>query len=111
MDPGISSLRAGVGRLLHRLHVEGGVPAHEIVVLTPRTAAESGLRGPIGSFRLVEEVEHGRDVLVSSIHGFKGLDAKVAVLAGVGRVDADFRELMYVGCSRTRSHLVLMGQR
>jgi superfamily I DNA/RNA helicase len=111
VEPGISSLRTVVGKALHRLHVEEGVPTHEIVVLTPRSADESGLRGTIGSFRLVEDLEQPRDVRLSSIHGFKGLDAKVVVLAGLRLVDADFRELMYVGCSRARSHLVLLEQR
>ncbi|HYU58632.1 MAG TPA: AAA family ATPase, partial [Actinomycetota bacterium] len=65
--------------------VEERVPLGEIVVLTPSRRAKSPLRlrGSVDGFRLSESEEPGA-VLVSSIHGYKGLERQVVILAEVG---------------------------
>lgn len=102
------TLRSELSKVLFNLHRSEGVPAHDITVLTPSTPSTSGLVGDVGQFRVTEGPAKDADVRISSIHGYKGLDAKVVILAGVSdRIDR-WRELMYVGCSRARSCLVVL---
>jgi hypothetical protein len=102
------TLRSELSKVLFNLHRNEGVPAHDLTVLTPSTPSTSGLIGDVGQFRVTERPTKDADVKISSIHGYKGLDAKVVILAGVSdRIDR-WRELMYVGCSRARSCLVVL---
>jgi hypothetical protein len=71
----------------------------------------SWTRGRIFSrFRLVEIVENCEtDILVSSIHRFKGLDSKVVILANVRDLQAEWlNQVFYVGASRARTYLTLL---
>ena len=53
-----------------------------------------------------------RDILLTSIESFKGLERPVVVLVGVDGSDLDrFAALAYVGISRARSQLVVIGER
>jgi len=101
-------VRDEVRRLLHRLCHEEGIPSGDIVVLSPRSAEHSGLIGEIGSYRLVEQPIRPNEIALRSIFHFQGLEAKVVIVAGVRRRDENFKELMYVACSRARSHLVVI---
>jgi superfamily I DNA/RNA helicase len=51
------------------------------------------------------------EVRLSTIHRFKGLESPVVVLAEIdGRVDeAQLAGLLYVGATRARTHLVVIG--
>ncbi len=92
--------------------VEERVPLGEIVVLTPSRRAKSPLRlrGSVDGFRLSESEEPGA-VLVSSIHGYKGLERQVVILAEVGdRHREDLDEYLYVGGSRARAHLIVLAK-
>lgn len=103
------TLSKELGRTLHRIIVEGGVAASDVVVLTPRSVRKSQLAGQTGQFRLSESPSGPRDVLLSSIHRYKGLDAQVVVVCEVqGEPEEEQRELMYVACSRARGLLVLL---
>jgi hypothetical protein len=86
------------------------VPLEDIAVLTPSGLEKSRLRsrGRVDGFRLSEEVEPGT-VLATSVHGFKGLERPVVILAELGdkHVD-DLGRYLYVGGSRARNHLIVL---
>ncbi len=91
--------------------VEGeGVPIEDIAVLTPSGTEKSRLRsrGRVDGFRLSEHPEPGA-VLATSIHGFKGLEREVVVLAELGdKHHEDLRRYLYVGASRARNELIVL---
>ncbi len=101
-------VRRELGRVLHRLIAEGGVPARDVVVLTPHNE-HSKVHGKVGAYLVTKESRGAGDVRVSSIQRFKGLESKVVVVCEVDRlVSEDFTRLMYVACSRARTMLVVM---
>lgn len=101
--------RRDLGAALHRLVREAGIAAREIVVLTPLALDRSAVAGRCGAFFLTPTPRAQDDVQVSTIHRFKGLDAKAVVICEVAsRDDASFLQLMYVACSRARSMLVVL---
>ncbi|HXF36459.1 MAG TPA: NERD domain-containing protein [Actinomycetota bacterium] len=102
-------LRDELSRVLHRLVAEEGLDPRDLVVLTPHAADHSAVRGRVGAFVLTEEPRGGRDVLLSSIHRFKGLDAPAVVVCEVNRYEKEgFTRNMYVACSRARTLLVVL---
>jgi hypothetical protein len=92
-------------------NLEGeGVGLEDIVVLTPARAAKSELRrrGRADGYELSAEPAPGK-VLASTIHGFKGLERSVVILAEIGeRHDEDLADYLYVGGSRARNHLIVL---
>jgi hypothetical protein len=118
---------AGVARVLHSLIDVEKVPASDIVVLTPRSRRSSWLlRDDLaavaaGPFQLMpESVADGavapwptrrNEVRTATIHRFKGLESSVVVLAEIdSRISsADLPGLLYVGATRARTHLVVIG--
>ena len=101
-------LRSTLGRVLHRLCKDNNIPPEDIVVLTSRHLDATAVLGKVGSFAVELEPGGPGQVKVSSIHRFKGLDAKVVLLIDVDPHRPDYGELMYVGCSRARSYLVVL---
>jgi hypothetical protein len=86
------------------------VPLSDIVVLTPARAAKSVLRqqGRVDGYELSGEPAEGK-VLTCTIHGFKGLERPVVILAEIGERHADdLARYLYVGGSRARSHLIIL---
>jgi superfamily I DNA/RNA helicase len=86
------------------------VPLEDIVVLTPARAAKSALRrsARLNGYRLSEEPEPGA-LLTSTVHGFKGLERPVVILAEIdGRRREDLATYLYVGASRARNHLIVL---
>ncbi|HWO69582.1 MAG TPA: ATP-binding domain-containing protein, partial [Actinomycetota bacterium] len=103
------ALRDELSRTLHRLVVKGGLEPRDLVVLTPHAAERSPVRGQVGAFVLTPEPEGERDVLLSSIPRFKGLDAPAVVVCDVDRYsEEEFTKQMYVACSRARTLLVVL---
>jgi hypothetical protein len=95
--------------ILKNLEQEG-VPLSDVVVLTPARAAKSSLRrrGRVNGYELSAEPEQGK-VLASTIHGFKGLERPVVILAEIGdRHQEDLARYLYIGGSRARSHLIIL---
>jgi superfamily I DNA/RNA helicase len=90
--------------------------ARDLVVLTTRTPVESPLAGlSVGEIRLTESPDSrsAGDVLFASIAGFKGLERPIVILVDLddALLNSDhFHELCYVGFSRAKSHLILVGQ-
>ena len=101
--------------LLHRLIVAERVPAHDIVVLTPRAPGGSSLKGlALGRGYRLDERPGGdpRAVLLAHVDEFKGLERPVVVVAELDTAflnDPQRVHRCYVAFSRPRNHLVLMG--
>ncbi|HET7235280.1 MAG TPA: ATP-binding domain-containing protein [Actinomycetota bacterium] len=106
-DEGLAHLLAVV---LTNLVEEEAVPLEDIAVLTPSGSGKSRLRarGSVNGFRLSEAVEPGT-VLATSVHGFKGLERPVVILAELGDKHLDdLKQYLYVGGSRARNHLIVL---
>jgi hypothetical protein len=99
-------------QVLHRLVVKEGVPAWDIVLLTPKSRQRSQLwgLGPLGNFRLTEQwTDAGGEIYCTTVHKFKGLESPVVILAEIdGERAWNLDSILYVGCSRACSHLVLL---
>src|SRR5919201_400747 len=96
--------------VLTNLVEEERVPLEDIVVLTPSGRRKSRLRqrDAVNGFTLSDEVEPGT-VLTSSVHGFKGLERPVVILAELGdRHQEDLARYLYVGGSRARNELIVL---
>jgi superfamily I DNA/RNA helicase len=97
---------------MHRLVEEEHIHTRDIILLTPRfqdnTALQEGLA--LGKFRLTfHPLEGDQHVQVSSIQDFKGLDRRVVIVAEVDNVAShDLASLLYVACSRARTHLLIL---
>lgn len=109
LDVRRNDLGRELSRVLHRLVKEEGFDLADLVVLTPRNPGRTSVRGRVGAFTLTEHPNGANDIKLSSIHRFKGLESKAVVICDVDRYQPeDFRKLMYVACSRARSHLVIL---
>ena len=101
-----------VQQLLHKLVNEERVSHMDIVLLTPKSQSRSVFKtgDRLGNFILVEKTPTGyNQVQVSSIHTFKGLENRLVILAEVDESACqDLDSVLYVGCSRARTHLVLL---
>jgi hypothetical protein len=96
--------------VLHNLIDGERVPVDDIVVLTPSGKGKSRLRARerVNGFRLSDTVEPGA-VLTASVHGFKGLERPVVILAELGDKHVeDLASYVYVGGSRARNHLIVL---
>ena len=112
------------------LHTKSGIPFNQITVLTPRSLTELSVLGDLlqkpfpGGFRLVDpfsknpqmkkETRGTEDVAVSSIHHFKGLETPVGIVVELDQEfleQKNWRELCYVGFSRAKTMLFILGQR
>jgi len=100
---------------LHQMINEEGIASSELVVLTPkaegRSALDEGLA--LGNFRLTrKEPTRPTDIAVRTVHAFKGLDRRVVILAEVDPwASRELATLLYVGCSRARTHLLILHNR
>lgn len=107
-----------VSDLLHWLIDEQGVPAHEIVVLTPISPKKTTLWGnqtQLGNItvarRITDQHDPKRTVLVSTIHAYKGLECGVAILCELTSAHPDNRNaLMYVALTRARHAVYVIGE-
>ncbi len=110
----------GEDELLHLVEVvlmnlieQEGLRLDDVVVLTPAGRDKSLLwrRRTVGRFTLSDVVSEGT-VLWSTVHGFKGLERPVVILAELGeRHEEDVDRYVRVGCSRARSHLIVIATR
>jgi hypothetical protein len=96
--------------VLHNLVDQEKVPLEDIVVLTPSGRTKSVLRQreSVDGFRLSHTVEPGT-VLTDSVHGFKGLERPVVILAELGdKHQEDLAQYLYVGGSRAKNQLIVL---
>ncbi|MGB5757443.1 MAG: AAA family ATPase, partial [Acidimicrobiales bacterium] len=97
-----------LGSVLEKLLGEEHMRPDQIVILTDERKLVDGLRGQqIGGHRLVEYGKKG--IAVETVHRFKGLESD-AVLLALGDVQSTAgRALAYVGMSRARVILFVLG--
>jgi hypothetical protein len=100
--------------ILHRLVTEEKVEAAHIVLLTTRAPEKTPFipGKKLGNFVLREWGDNNwrkTEIRVSSVHRFKGLENRVVVLTGLEDNDPTWlNPLLYVACSRARTHLVIV---
>ncbi|GAB4456330.1 MAG: ATP-binding domain-containing protein [Anaerolineales bacterium] len=101
-------------QILHRLVNEEGVQPAYITLLTTRSPEKTICRPgrKMGNFVLMEWGDlnlRKNDIRVSSAHRFKGLENRMVILTGLEDSDPDWlNPLLYVACSRARTHLVII---
>lgn len=96
-----------------------GVEARDLAVLTPHALSKSRLMNPepVGlphGFRLTDRPEHPNDILVSTVHSFKGLERPFIVLAELDRHAGTwdwYEQVCYVGFSRAKVGLAVIYER
>ena len=106
---GNKELRKHVRRTIDRLRDEDGVPPTQIAVLTTHTNTRDALIGSVkGEPALARwEDRDAESVLCETIHRTKGLEWTAVIIATLDDpVDAT---LLYVGATRPRMHLTLIG--
>jgi len=106
----LRAVRDAVKRLVHTHHIR----PTDIVILTPLSLERSFLRegDMIGNIRLSWERtgDVGR-VFCCTIHSFKGLESPVVILCELsGLHPRTQNEMLYVGMSRARHHLVAIAR-
>jgi hypothetical protein len=118
------ALRDCLRRALVQVSHKGKVSNDDVLILTPRWH-RSWLVGPgakewAGPFRLVKGLtlqgdviprpERQSEIRVIRLNDYKGLEAKVVILAEIdGRIDPDELDpLLYIGSTRARAHLIVL---
>lgn len=109
---GTDELEPVLSTVLHGLVREEQFRPEEIAVLSGRGRASSVLtnRERIGAYRCGPLPVLPGVVAVDTIRRFKGLDSRVVVLVEVDHL-LDQPALLYVGITRARTHLVVLGAR
>ena len=111
---GPQGLQATLQEVLHILSVDQHVPVEEIVVLTSWSQGKKRLLDGSagGDLRLNDTWPTPRgQVYCTTIYDFKGLERAVVILADIGRWPSEWDEMvqvLYVGCSRARNHLIVL---
>ncbi|MFN2135595.1 MAG: ATP-binding domain-containing protein, partial [Candidatus Promineifilaceae bacterium] len=99
-------------KTLHNLINVNEVDTRDIVILTPVSAGKSALSraGRLGSFLLTRNWDTDyNEIFYETIHSFKGLESPVIILTEIAAdISSKADELLYVGCSRARNHLVVI---
>lgn len=97
---------------LHQLINEEGVASSDLILLTPKAKGRSILSEglSLGNFCLTrKEPIQPTDIAVRTVHAFKGLDRRVVILAEVDPwAGMNLNRILYVGCSRSRTHLLIL---
>jgi len=100
-------------KTLHRLIVNEGIDAADIVILTPKSRTNSALwrLAPFGNFHLIHEPPGGgAEVYCTTVHSFKGLERSVVILVELDQeANKNLQTLLYVGSTRACNHLIVMG--
>jgi hypothetical protein len=114
-DDGPSQAVPRLNDMLRNLRKAGARP-EDIVVLGPRRDGPIWQRRDYEEWRLYSRSEEDGNVFYDTIHSFKGQDSRVVILVELelaGKAVADdpakFDELLYVGCSRATTQLVVIG--
>ena len=98
-----------LGETLRRLcSREEGLDPRDIVVLAPRVRLVKRFEGKTVGGQKIRPIDRPGGVRIETIHSFKGLEAKCVVLL-VAPGDEIEPSLLYVGMSRPKAHLVVIG--
>ncbi|BAZ13755.1 NERD domain protein [Calothrix sp. NIES-4071] len=105
---GDAQLKKILGQVLHRLVIDEGFATKDIVILTT-TRKQSLQNQVVGQFRIKAEPDISRkEILCNTIHHFKGLESKVVILVETESKTPNHQQLLYVGASRARHHLIIV---
>ena len=94
-----------------------GVPARDIVVLSPLKLENSGVAGAVNNseFRLLPVTTPPRVrsrlpvIRFATVQGFKGMESPVVIMCDIEALgDEEPQRLLYTGLSRARSHLTVL---
>ncbi len=112
--PDKQSERRELQRVLHRLVNEEGVPAEDIIVLTPAGEKRSQWQNDdqLGNFILTWNLntEMPMAARICTIHSYKGLESAVVILTELHALREEIaNQLLYVGLSRARHHVIIIG--
>ena len=114
-DDGPSQAVPRLNDMLRSLRKAGAKP-DDIVVLSPRRDGPIWQRRDFEEWRLYSRAEEDGNVFYDTIHSFKGQDSRIVILVELelaGKAVTDdptrFDELLYVGCSRATTQLVVVG--
>lgn len=109
-----SAERRELQRVLHRLVNEEGVPAEDVIVLTPASQKRSQWQNDdqLGNFILTWNLntEMPMAARICTIHSYKGLESPVVILTELDALREEIaNQLLYVGLSRARHHAIIIG--
>jgi hypothetical protein len=105
---GDTQLRNKLGSLLHHLVISEGFATKDIVILTTRRK-QSLQNQVVGQFRIKAAPDINRnEILCNTISHFKGLESKVVILVETESNPPNYQQLLYVGASRARHHLIVL---
>jgi len=106
--------RRELQRVLHRLVNEEGIPVEQIVILTPSAEKRSQWKpdDQLGNFIITWhlDTEMSMAARVCTIYSYKGLESPVVILTELQALRPEIADqLLYVGLSRARHHLIIIG--
>ncbi|MBN8595974.1 MAG: AAA family ATPase [Anaerolineae bacterium] len=110
-----AAARRELQRVLHRLVNEEGVPAEDIIILTPSSEKRSQWKADdqLGNFVLTWDLQTEMPMAarISTIYSYKGLESPVTILTELHNLHAEKRDqLLYVALSRARHHAIVIGE-
>jgi superfamily I DNA/RNA helicase len=110
---GEKATREAMRKLLHRLVNQENVAPEDIIVLTPTRKRSMWEKDEMmGNLVLtwdMDTIMNGA-IRVQTIHSFKGLEEALVILTELDKLREDNHdELIYVGLSRARHHVVVIG--
>ncbi len=95
--------------ILHRLVNEGAIPADRVVILTQGRETKDRLVGQTSAGLSLGAIGTPDTIAVETIYRFKGLEADATIVI-LDRLEKDRdRALAYIGLSRPRFHLAVVG--
>jgi hypothetical protein len=109
-----NAARSALQGVLHQLVNVEGVKCSDIMILTPASEKRSQWKENqmLGNFVLTWEMQTGMPnaARVTTIYRYKGLESAVVILTELDLAHEDIRDqLIYVGLSRARHHVVVIG--
>ncbi len=108
---GEEDMQRQLQKIIHRLVIEDHIDPEDIVILTPRGEAKTQLKSglKLGNFILTDQYPtHPSKIQATSIFKFKGLERKVVIITEIDtRTNFNRDMVMYVGCSRARTELII----
>jgi hypothetical protein len=107
--------RRELQRVLHRLVHEEGVRPEDIVILTPASEKRSQWKSDdqLGNFIITWRLDSEMQMAarVCTIYSYKGLESPVVILTELHALHPEIvNQLLYVGLSRARHHVVIIGE-
>ncbi len=111
----VQAARKSLQQVLHRLVNEEGIDTEDIVILTPASEKRSRWKSDemLGNFVLTWNMDTTMDkaIRICTIYRYKGLESAVTILTEMDQGREEISDqLAYVGMSRARHHVVIIGE-